>query len=308
MKKRKHHYVWRYYLEPWTRTGSIFCLRDGNVFPSALKGVANKRDFYKAERLTPAELDAVRKLAIYPAPQHLQKLNEGWLETLAIPFKYVDLVQGVHSDSSDTHELITEAIHNIEEDLHAHIERSAIKYLDALRRQDASFCDSDTDMLDFLYFICIQYLRTSGAQQSVVTAVANRLGGLRFDRMWKVLRHLFATNIAWTLYAERHHRCLIFLKNASSRPFLTADEPLVNICAMERSVEDQVEELEFYYPMSPRLAILLSRRTDLANGESIDLCFEQVDCYNRYIVHSSYEQVYADTREILEQVVAGLYR
>jgi hypothetical protein len=305
MKKRKHHDVWRYYLKPWTTDGSIFCLRAGKVFPSGLMGVANRRDFYKMERLSKEEVAAVKRIAVEPLPPHLQVIHQRWLDIFDIPFRAADVVQASGTATSEVMKAIDALKNNIEEELHARIESGAINNLNALRNKDATFFDNDytNDSIDFLHFICIQHLRTAKMQHALLEAAVD-LGGLRLDRMWKVLRHLFAWNVAGFIYSERAHWRLIFLDNASDNPFVTGDQPIVNTYAVGQPLDYEPTLLEFYYPVSPRVAVLLSRRSDVPNGTCLMLSVEEVDRYNCAIVQSSYEQVYASSAEILEHFSA----
>ena len=53
------HYVWRYYLAPWTKNnspeGQIACLRDKKPFPVSLKKVAQENCFYGIKELSEKE-------------------------------------------------------------------------------------------------------------------------------------------------------------------------------------------------------------------------------------------------------------
>ena len=307
LKKRKHHYVWGHYLKPWAPNGSIFCLRGGLVFPSGITGVANRRDFYKLEPLSLKELVLLKRLAVDMTPEHLRATNEGWLETFAIPFALAELLKDPDVHTADATQAIQDAIHNFEEDLHTHIEGGAIQYLAALRQLDASFFDNPTDAIDFLHYLCLQYLRTARMQEAGLAAL-NLASQVRFDRIWKILRHVYATNIASVIYFDRANWRLHFLENASSRAFLTGDQPLINTRAVRQPLGDRLEDLEFYYPLSPDLALLLTRTPSIPQGYRSTLDLDQVDRYNRYIVDSSHEQVYAESAEVLEKVAGGLYR
>jgi hypothetical protein len=306
-KKRKHHDVWRAYLAAWAPNGTIFCLRDGKIFESGLMGVANRRDFYKPEPLSDREIAFIKQLAIESARPHLQKMNQGWLDTLTIPFKIAHLVQKTGLSDPDAIEDINAGIHNFVEDLHSRIESGAVQYLEALRNRDASFFLNDSDCIDFTHFLCVQYMRTA-RMQHVGMLAAPELQGLRFEPMWKILRHMYASNIAWVLFAERAHWRLVFLDNSlSARTFITGDQPIVNTYALS-SPGKEPSDLEFYYPLSPQLALLVTRKPEAANSHSVALNSEQMDHYNKHITHNSYEQIYADSREILEQIHAGTLR
>src|ERR1700724_770091 len=304
-KKRKHHHVWQTYLRGWAHGEKVFCLREGRVFESGLMGVANKRDFYKPERLSADELVLLRKLALATPRPHIQAVNAGWLETLTLPFRIVDMIPTSPTNIAAA-EAINAVVHNYEEDLHAKVESDAIKYLDALRRRDASFFAIADDCADFLLFACLQYTRTARMQHAIMEATARDFPGLRLERIWKVLRYPVASNIAWVIYAERANWRMIFLDNRTGRPFVAGDQPIVNTYAMA-SLGEEPTKLEFYYPLSPRLGLLITERPELANRASLTMDLEQVNRYNSYIAQASYEQVFADSPEVLEQISAGLY-
>ena len=60
----KQHYVWRYYLTPWTSNsktdGQIYCLMDNKIFLSALMGVGNQRYFYKVPDFTERQIQLAK--------------------------------------------------------------------------------------------------------------------------------------------------------------------------------------------------------------------------------------------------------
>jgi hypothetical protein len=307
-RKRKQHYVWRHYLKSWAPGGSIFCLRGHDIFSSSLDGVANRRDFYKPEPLLPEELALVRVLAVDSAAKHLRGTNEGWLKTLLTP-QLVLPALSQHADkfTGSEVETIEEMIHNFEEDFYAGLENAAIKQLAALRRCDASFLQDDMELIGFLHFICLQSLRTAKMQDQLVAAVQLK-PPLRFVPVWQIVRHVFASNIASMLYFGRRDWRLLFLTNFSARPFLTGDQPVINTYAARQPPGTQVDNLELYYPLSPRLAVLLTETVNVPNGHRSSLNLQEVDMYNGQIVRSAHEQIYADSRRILEQVAGGLYK
>jgi hypothetical protein len=300
-KKRKHHDIWRAYLAGWTTNNSIFCLRNGEIFKSGLMGVANRRDFYKLERLSDNELAFIKRLAIDPTKPHLQEVNQGWLDTFTAPYRIADLVQRMRPDDKDALEVVNAAFHNLEEDLHSRIESHAAKYLRALRNRDASFFLNDLDCIDFTHFLCVQYMRTA-RMQTAGERVAPELGSLRFEAMWNILRHLYASNMAWVIYAERARWRVTFLDNSPlpSR-FIAGDQPVINTYAL-LSPGQEPSGLELYYPLSPQLALLVSEKPEMTNGACLTLNIEQVRHYNEHIFHNSYEQVYADSADTLEQI------
>jgi hypothetical protein len=287
-KKRKHHDVWRAYLEGWTKDGQIFCLTKGKVFPSGLMGVANRRDFY-----TPEPLSASRP--------HLRQVNQGWIDTLTFPTKVASLIeQKTGSVPAD----IDIAVHNFEEDFHAKIESDAVRFLAKLRQLDASFFGNDDDRADFLFFLCEQIMRTANMQSAILTALGTSFRGIRTAPVWKILRHMFASNMAWVFYAERSAWRLVFLDNPTNTPLITADQPIINTL---RVPGKEPSEIELYYPLSSALGLLVTEAPSVTNGSRQELVAEQVHHYNSLIVKNSAEQLYAESPEILESIKNLLY-
>lgn len=249
----------------------------------------------------------MRVLAVDSAAKHLRGTNESWLETLLTPQRVLPaLSQKAGKFTQSEVEIIEEMIHNFEEDFHSRIEDAAVKQLAALRRCDASFLQSDKELLDFLHFICLQSLRTAKMQDNLVAAVQLK-PPLRFAPVWQIVRHVFASNMASELYFDRRDWRLLFLANSSTRPFVTGDQPVINTYAVRQPPGKQVDNLEFYYPLSPKLAVLLTETASVPNGHCLSLDLQEVDMYNGQIVRSAHEQVYADSRRILEQIAGGLY-
>jgi hypothetical protein len=235
---------------------------------------------------------------------HFRSIHEDWLQFLDLPFRLADLVKSANVNDPAVGELIDELLNNYEEDFHANVETDLSGYLASLQRHDVSFLERSDDFIKFVYALSVQAMRTSSMQEGVVAAVEAL--GLRFDRIWRVLRHILADNVGWVLYAERAAWRLVFLEASNARSFITGDQPLLNACAMECPVGQEPEHLEFYYPISPKLAILLPRRTDVNHGVRLPLDAREIDRYNLYIAEKAREQIYSDSRELLERIAESL--
>ena len=48
-------------------------------------------------------------------------------------------------------------------------------------------------------------------------------------RVWNIAIHMFATDISANLYAARKRRTLIVVNNRTDVPFLTGDQPAINL-------------------------------------------------------------------------------
>ncbi len=122
--------------------------------------------------------------------------------------------------------------------------------------------------------------------------------------MWSVLRHIFATNVAWTLFAERREWKEVLLKNTTSRKIITGDQPVIKTYGTGKRAGEAVHDLEFFYPVSPALALLITR-TDRypASGVAYPTT-EEVQDFNRQIARQANGQLYAETRDDLVEWLA----
>jgi len=299
-KKRHHHYVWRHYLRPWSSNEKIACLRDGKIFESKLMGIGQKRDFYKLKELSSEELAFIKKLAIDTAPEHLQESHTNLVKRFNLVFQLRKYFRAEGINNQETHDLLDVVIHNLEEDFHTGIESTAIKYIKSILREDIDFYSTDEGCMDFIYFLSVQYMRTEKMRESVLETVGN-IKGINFDRIWNVLSHIFATNIGWVLYAERKVFKMILLKNETVKEFITGDQPVVNTYANIGVSKTPPDKFELYYPVSPRVGVLISEREEYNGVQSKLLSESDVVSYNNMIIKNSNSQVYATSKSVLEE-------
>jgi hypothetical protein len=299
-KKRHHHYVWRYYLHPWSSNGKIACLREGKLFYPNLMGVGQERDFNKLNELNSDELAFIKEFAISRSNKHLQESHINLLKQFTFVFEFKKHIEAMGIKDPEAHEMIETAIHNIEEDLHEDIEKTAIKYLDSILREDIGFYDTDEGCREFIFFLSVQHQRTDKIKKSVLEAVKH-FKAVSFENVWNVLRHIFATNMAWVLYREREFFRMILLKNETSIEFITGDQPVINTYASVGVSKTPQDEIELYYPVSPKLAILISEREELREIQVKSLSEHDVISYNDMIAINSHNQIYATSTSILER-------
>ena len=168
MKKRRHHYVWQYYLKAWCVDGLITCLRQGHRFKTGTPNVAIKTDFYRLCEFSEQYLDAVKQLCMRNSSQELQAIQQGWVDIFRLPFRLRKQAEEARGKDPAVDKLFDEILNNLEEDLHAHLEAGSIPHLDALRNGDLSFLDSDADAASFFHFIAVQYLRTDKIRTATI--------------------------------------------------------------------------------------------------------------------------------------------
>lgn len=303
-KKKKQHFVWRKYLRAWSENESIYCLMDGSIFKPGLMGVGQERYFYKIKELTKAEIEFVKAIIEQDKRPFIRDLNYGWIDFFNQVFKIRDILSRQGISHPHTDKMLDVLVHNFEEDFHGKIESDSIKFLEMLYRKDLSFYDDDEQLIEFLFFICQQYFRTQNIDSKVRGAIGS-FKGFNVDAMWPVLRHTSATSVGFSLYQDRSDFRPVLIENSSDLPFITGDQPIINTHAVGLSPDEAPSELEFYYPLTPKLALLLTSNPDLNRKKIVSINEDKVTMYNEYIYSQAGKQVYSIERNALERLLNG---
>ena len=126
----------------------------------------------------------------------------------------------------------------------------------------------------------------------------------KFDRD-KIRPESILPHMIWIIQAKcaselnRRGAKLQVIQNTTSLPFITGDQPIIN---MKAEVGDkEPEELVLYYPLSPEVAIIVNG-SDRQREKQIDKKM-QVDELNRKILEHSYEYVVGNNQGVLEGLI-----
>ena len=120
-------------------------------------------------------------------------------------------------------------------------------------------------------------------------------------RLWNILTHLLAMNVGASLFHERRQRSLVLIHNSTEVPFITGDQPVINL---KSTWPHPPQCLAIYYPISPKLALVLG---DV--GEDMPFPAEGVTAtqalkLNRLLFAASHKQVFAQSASSLEALAA----
>lgn len=300
MKKRKQHYVWKYYLKPWLIDGKLYCLRKKKIFFTEPSNILQETDFYRLSELNEIEIDFLRRL-IDETFYETSGINATWIQMFMMIFSLKN-----NKDTRIAKDKLDIAINNLEEDLHGLIESLGIEMLDALRNGDSSFYKIESKMMEFNYFLSVQYMRTKKMKTRFIEKQdllekPPEYSTVRLDKVWNLASHLLATNLGYGLSSCDEFKC-VFLENTSKIPFITGDQPIINIHAdYNKNDNEWVEKSEFYYPITPTRAILITDSKKYLNNEKVKICESEVIKFNEMIFESSYETIVANCNDILEK-------
>lgn len=196
-------------------------------------------------------------------------------------------------------EIIDTFMNNYIEDIHSDIENDAINHLEDLRNCDLSFKEDEVSKIKFEIFLFAQYLRTNRMRSNLLAVFSNpvfkdRIGLLK--ESWPVY-HLLAAIVWGTGYSLMAKNYQI-LKTSGNREFITGDQPVINTLATHGSIDNPVDGFELFYPISPKLALLLTK----LDGEGIiEISDEKVDYYNMLVYKSSFDSIMGSSEDQLRR-------
>lgn len=329
MKKRKQHYVFQAYLSAWTNDNKLWCLRDKHLFQSATINIAQERDFY---RIKPLNDDEKRFYIMYlnkTCCADVRNALSMHIDAYLKPFDWQNCIMSLKNclisiyGDKFTDEIsntlleiesnIDIAQNNIVEDYLSEIEGQAIKWISLLCKKDKSFyINKKTDkspyndeQYNFIFFICIQHFRTKAILERWISNLEPLFTHLQLgdnptfsgDVNLENLSHLYFWECAnlTAYYLRDMNAHLTLLINNTDIPLITSDQPVINLYANYNKVEE-VNKLVFYYPLSPNIAILIN---DDNSQDKIELDTNNVDYYNNAMVNSSYQYIFADSKNTI---------
>lgn len=304
MKKRKQHFVWEHYLTAWADGGVLHCDHGGRRFRASTENVAHQRDFYRLQDLSDADLFYVGQLG-KKLPEPTPTLARRWLSIFQTPFELRRRYEGGRARSLELEATLDELCNNLEEDIHARFEAKAMPLLAKLKQLDATQLFDDIAGIDAAMFLGLQYLRTPGMMKSISGVNTHDLPGFNLVSAWGVLRAIYATAFARALYARQSGSLASFLLAAPERGFITGDQPIINTRTVACGARAPSTDVQLYYPLSPRIGLLLSFDASCPTSRQVQLSTSQTETYNRMIAAARDQQLYAVSAEDLDRALSS---
>lgn len=287
-KKRRQHHVWQGYLKSWLVDDKITCMAGDKVFKTSTLNIAVDRDFYAIKKLNEMDLVLLEKLVADTKNDPAKEIHRSFLKKFLMP-------QALEGVSAKADAFIDVYRTNVLEDHYAHIERSFLPLLARALNGDVGFYLDARECITFIHYLCSQHMRTKAIHAKIIDKSYVGLG-LDYSRVWPIMAHMFAVNIGGPLYVERRRRKLVLLRNQTSMPFITGDQPVVNLLSVS---DEPPAELAFYYPLSPRLAFFINEVDGDLSLSSDGLTVDQVCGLNAKILEASHSQVFGCSEDAL---------
>lgn len=301
--KKLHHIVPRFYLEAWAEKGKVYCLQGGEIFRTSLRNVAAENHFYRLRELSESDITFIRGAAIEDSPERLKPLHENLLRQFASPHAAKAHYEKHGTASPILLAAINRDIAEANENFHATIEQSFQPYLKSLRAGDLTFLSNDKDAVMFYRGLAVQYMRTNHRRRiELAMTPDNRV---RYERTANVLTHIFAVNIGYSLFNDYPRLKLVLIENPTDVPFITADQPVINIAAKLKDT-GAPSTFEGYYPVSPTKALLILEPNSEFLPKSITISALEAHFWNLRIASRAYRQVFAKWTKELDMAKTDL--
>lgn len=301
---RRQHHVWRRYLEAWATDKQIYCLQDGGIFRTNVINAAVQRDFYKLHTLTGGDIRFIRLLFDGIPPAAKQTLD-GFIDMFGLYGRLKAEAEQRGGDAA-AREFLHRQMIIAEEEWHAELEGNIGPVFDAIRRKDLSFYGDPEVCSAFTHFLGVQFFRTKGLKERTLASVAGQPTLASFaerhdfnlQRSWNIIAQMFAANVGATLFVERHSRPIVLLENTTDTPFITGDQPVINLFGT-RSIEDPPKLIALYYPVSPRLAVVVDEVVERTGHVGGPVSATEADKLNKEVFAAAHKQVFGHSREVL---------
>ena len=272
--------------------------------------VGQEKYFYEVNLLSDEEYKFIQRFLFNGKRPELQDTVSLIIDCFHIPTKFNHIVSALNSDSDpEAQRILNELKVGIHEKLLSSMENMAQKFMPLLRNGDISFLADDTNRNLFMLHLCFQYLRTKRMKAKILATDISRInehynGRIKLENLWGVISVAYAFQVGIGIFAllPKYHFRLIH--NDSAVHFITGDQPVINIADTGRPLGQAPTVLEFYQPISPTVALFMSRRFDSDSSVNID-DDEMTEEYNRVIASEALEQIYGSSEMDVSKYTIG---
>lgn len=202
--KRKHHYIWSYYLKIWAINKDVYYLtKKGKVAFDSVSGLACETDFYKTRSLTKQDVEFILGWSKLSPSSYLRRLHWAYLS------QFVELsVVSENLASNDMGDLHLKKVieHNSLENLHSYFESGVSDIIRELTNGNVSVLKDDDYMLKFCTYLGHQMTRTKSMKTSSINAVSSntppelKAYSELFERNWWFISYMLGFNIGFSFF------------------------------------------------------------------------------------------------------------
>lgn len=159
-----------------------------------------------------------------------------------------------------------------------------------------SIFDDDKERLKALIYLCVQYTRTN--QMHIKALAESSVISVLPESSLKIIAVTFAITLAANLTLAYNLK-ITLLKNSSNVEFITTDQPIINRIQVDDLLDSRDELLEFYYPISPKTALLIATSNENHREEYEVKLDEDIVAYNKLLIASNPDFIFASKAAVL---------
>jgi len=298
--KKLHHFVPRFYLREWAQKERIYCLQDGTIRRPNLRNVCAENYFYGLCQLSDEDLEFLQKAIIDGSPNALKESHEQLTQILRLPYLAKQRLDASGDAASPAMAEAKRMIAELNENLHTNVEEKFRPYLSSMLAGDLSFLRDPGRAAVFFWGLAVQYARTHHVKSVQRILDPNRADLYR--RLANPLAHIVASNVGCSLFADRARLTVLLLANSSTTPFITADQPIINIASKPNDDLTAPTRFELYYPLSPTTAMLLLEPASDHLPSNLSVSGGAAHMYNLGLAARARRQILAAEPGVLEAI------
>jgi hypothetical protein len=314
--KKNHHHVWANYMKRWSpdnKQAYYTTKKNNEIRFDSVKNIAVERDFYRVKPLTPEHVQIIKKWSS-ESPIDLYELHMSYLSD----YLRMQHLESLYKQSGQKDEIADNMIEawkcNGVENYHTAHENEIQETLEALANRDLSVLDNDDNMINFMQFFGQQIARTKNFKDTVSNGVgnskatldksmqelANHITKLTLECWW-FIGYMFGMSLGRSLYLDRNNDIHCLLINDTDTPFITSDQPIVNVHkALSNEIKPPEDhECDLYYPISPSVAYIINKSHRFPRGK-VQVSVEVVEEMNIKIAKRANFHIIGNSEESLK--------
>jgi len=304
---KKQHYVWRNYLRAWAEDEKIwtYIKKSNKIEKINLMGVAQERYFYKLVDFTNEEEVFLKNLINRMSDPLVKNLNMLFFNLFTSTNKLKKQLENTMNTSVNKDKIaeeIRELEINLLDETHGKMENLGNKLIKYQSLEELKTIEKDDYLFEAIMFLCFQYFRTKNLKNYVGRSFIDEKDIELAKKLWNIVSCVMATNLSRNISCDPNLR-FIFYENNTTEHFITCDQPVFNILNDKVNKKGEVIDLEFYYPISPKNALLIHFRNQTEKFVSNYVGKDIINYFNNKVIENSDFYIFADTREQLEQLM-----
>ena len=299
---KRQHYVWRNYLRAWADGESIYTLfkTQKEIRKTALMGVAQEKYFYELPELTVVEEAKLKTFINHFSNPDNQDLSNDFFNLFTAHNSIIrnfDPSKSTEEEKKVFEKEVRKIKVNSMEKLHGHIESLGDKLLNIASCDDLDSLTED-EIYYSIIFLCFQFIRTKPRQKAIEKEINGHQIADFSKKVWNILTFTLAFNMARAISIHKDRK-IVLLKNNTDLNFITGDQPSFNIDT-SLNEESLPKVLELYYPISPKLALIVNINSSLDQFLEKEISIDEVNTYNLKLLENSNFFVFGTDKDQLE--------